>query len=122
MLLLARSVRRRNMPGRARPPLARTRPARPPGLAQLSGGHHRQFGRMAVAAQASHSGAQIERAERNRALLRWWLYVVLAFLLAIFLVGGATRLTGSGLSITEWQPIHGVVPPVSDAEWQEEFA
>ena len=77
---------------------------------------------MAVAAQASHSGAQIERAERNRALLRWWLYVVLAFLLAIFLVGGATRLTGSGLSITEWQPIHGVVPPVSDAEWQEEFA
>ena len=41
---------------------------------------------------------------------------------ALFLVGGATRLTDSGLSITEWQPIHGVVPPLNDAEWQEEFA
>ena len=37
------------------------------------------------------------------------------------LVGGATRLTESGLSITEWKPIHGVIPPLTDAEWQEEF-
>jgi cytochrome c oxidase assembly protein subunit 15 len=37
-------------------------------------------------------------------------------------VGGATRLTNSGLSITEWQPIHGVVPPLNETEWQEEFA
>jgi cytochrome c oxidase assembly protein subunit 15 len=37
------------------------------------------------------------------------------------LVGGATRMTGSGLSITEWKPIHGVIPPLNDAEWQEEF-
>ncbi len=37
-------------------------------------------------------------------------------------VGGATRLTHSGLSITEWQPIHGVIPPLNAAEWQEEFA
>jgi cytochrome c oxidase assembly protein subunit 15 len=36
-------------------------------------------------------------------------------------VGGATRLTGSGLSITEWQPILGVVPPVSEAAWQDAF-
>src|SRR4029077_11469429 len=37
-------------------------------------------------------------------------------------VGGATRLTGSGLSITEWKPIMGVVPPLSDADWQDALA
>ena len=37
------------------------------------------------------------------------------------MVGGATRMTGSGLSITEWKPIHGVIPPLNQAEWQEEF-
>jgi len=42
-------------------------------------------------------------------------------IVAMVLVGGATRLTESGLSITEWQPIHGVIPPANDAEWQEEF-
>ncbi|CAN7703210.1 COX15/CtaA family protein [Mesorhizobium sp. LjNodule214] len=57
----------------------------------------------------------------NRALVRGWLYVVLLVLFALVLVGGATRLTESGLSITEWQPIHGVIPPLNDAEWQEEF-
>ena len=54
-------------------------------------------------------------------LVRGWLYVVLLVLFALVLVGGATRLTDSGLSITEWQPIHGVIPPLNDAEWQEEF-
>jgi cytochrome c oxidase assembly protein subunit 15 len=57
----------------------------------------------------------------NRALLRVWLYCVVVVLFALFLVGGATRLTHSGLSITEWQPIHGVVPPLNQAEWQQEF-
>ncbi len=58
----------------------------------------------------------------NRAMLRGWLYAVLVMLVALVLVGGATRLTDSGLSITEWKPIHGVIPPLNDAEWQEEFA
>ncbi len=62
-----------------------------------------------------------ERETRNRFLVRTWLYVVLVVLLALFLVGGATRLTGSGLSITEWKPIHGVIPPLNEAEWLEEF-
>jgi cytochrome c oxidase assembly protein subunit 15 len=62
------------------------------------------------------------REASNRALVRGWLYVVLAVLMALFLVGGATRLTDSGLSITEWKPIHGVIPPLSEAEWQEELA
>jgi cytochrome c oxidase assembly protein subunit 15 len=63
-----------------------------------------------------------DRTLRNRALVRGWLYVILAVLFALVLVGGATRLTESGLSITEWKPIHGVIPPLNDAEWQEEFA
>ncbi len=50
-----------------------------------------------------------------------WLFAVSAFVFAMVVVGGATRLTGSGLSITEWQPILGVVPPLSDAAWQDAF-
>ena len=48
-----------------------------------------------------------------------WLFAVAALVFVMVSVGGATRLTGSGLSITEWQPIMGVVPPMSDAAWQE---
>lgn len=59
---------------------------------------------------------------RDRALIRWWLLAVALLVVAMVLVGGATRLTDSGLSITEWKPIHGVIPPLSAAEWQEEFA
>ncbi|TIL90895.1 MAG: heme A synthase [Mesorhizobium sp.] len=62
-----------------------------------------------------------DRDLRNRALVRGWLYVVLLVLFVLVLVGGATRLTESGLSITEWKPIHGIIPPLNDAEWQEEF-
>jgi len=65
--------------------------------------------------------AAIAREKKNRALLRWWLYLVCAMILAMVVVGGATRLTDSGLSITEWKPIHGVIPPLSAGEWQEEF-
>ncbi|MFI0843210.1 COX15/CtaA family protein [Mesorhizobium sp. IMUNJ 23232] len=65
----------------------------------------------------------IDRARllRNRALVRGWLYVALVVIFAVIVVGGATRLTESGLSITEWKPIHGVIPPLSEAEWQDEF-
>jgi heme a synthase len=51
-----------------------------------------------------------------------WLFLIAAMVFAMVVVGGATRLTGSGLSITEWKPIHGVIPPVSAADWSEEFA
>ncbi|MBP2234895.1 cytochrome c oxidase assembly protein subunit 15 [Sinorhizobium kostiense] len=64
---------------------------------------------------------KIDRAERNRRQIRGWLAVVLFVLFALVLVGGATRLTESGLSITEWKPIHGVIPPLSAEEWEEEF-
>lgn len=61
------------------------------------------------------------RRERDRKAVRIWLGVVVLTLLCLVLVGGATRLTDSGLSITEWKPIHGVIPPLNAAEWQEEF-
>jgi cytochrome c oxidase assembly protein subunit 15 len=59
---------------------------------------------------------------RSGTPVRVWLYLVALMILAMVVVGGATRLTESGLSITEWQPIHGVVPPLNAAEWEEEFA
>lgn len=59
--------------------------------------------------------------ERDRKAVRLWLYAVALVVFALVVVGGATRLTESGLSITEWKPIHGVIPPLSAAEWQEEF-
>ena len=58
---------------------------------------------------------------RDRTLVRRWLYGVLAMLLALVVVGGATRLTDSGLSITEWEPIHGAIPPLNLAEWEAEL-
>jgi cytochrome c oxidase assembly protein subunit 15 len=53
--------------------------------------------------------------------VRRWLWWVATLLIAIVLVGGLTRLTGSGLSITEWRPITGVLPPLSENEWLAEF-
>jgi cytochrome c oxidase assembly protein subunit 15 len=57
---------------------------------------------------------------RTRAI-RLWLYAVAALVLVMVLVGGATRLTESGLSITEWQPVTGALPPLSEGQWQAEF-
>ena len=51
-----------------------------------------------------------------------WLFVVAALVLLMIVVGGATRLTDSGLSITQWRPVTGALPPLSDAAWQAEFA
>lgn len=53
--------------------------------------------------------------------LAHWLFVVAALVFAIVIVGGITRLTESGLSITEWKPIRGIIPPLNAAEWQAEF-
>ncbi len=52
----------------------------------------------------------------------WWLLIVAAMVFAMILVGGATRLTESGLSIVEWKPISGTIPPLSDEAWEAEFA
>lgn len=50
-----------------------------------------------------------------------WLYIGVIMLVLQIVIGGITRLTESGLSITEWKPITGVMPPMSDAQWQIEF-
>jgi heme a synthase len=50
-----------------------------------------------------------------------WLLLVWAMILAMVVVGGITRLTGSGLSIVEWQPVTGVLPPLNDDAWLELF-
>jgi heme a synthase len=50
-----------------------------------------------------------------------WLFVCCALIFAMVVMGGVTRLTHSGLSITEWQPIVGTLPPVTDAQWSEVF-
>lgn len=52
----------------------------------------------------------------------WWLVAMAGLLFAMVIVGGATRLTDSGLSITEWRPVTGAVPPLSAAAWEAEFA
>ena len=59
--------------------------------------------------------------DRSRRAIRTWLLAVAALVFAMVLVGGATRLTESDLSIVEWQPVAGALPPLSAAEWQAQF-
>ena len=61
-------------------------------------------------------------ASARRPLIRAWLYAVAALMVLTLVVGGATRLTESGLSIVEWKPVTGVLPPLSQEAWQAEFA
>ncbi len=67
------------------------------------------------------SVAPLQLQSRRRAI-RVWLLVVAALVFAVAFVGGATRLTGSGLSIVEWRPVTGALPPMSEQAWQAEFA
>ena len=57
-----------------------------------------------------------------RRATRAWLVVLFLLVVAMIVVGGLTRLTDSGLSITEWRPVTGAVPPLDDAAWGAEFA
>ena len=58
--------------------------------------------------------------DRSRAVALW-LFFSAAMVFAMVVIGGVTRLTGSGLSITEWKPIMGAIPPLNAAEWAEAF-
>jgi cytochrome c oxidase assembly protein subunit 15 len=65
----------------------------------------------------------IDKAPKGaRRAIRGWLMLVFALVALMVLVGGATRLTDSGLSITEWKPVTGAIPPMNDADWASEFA
>ena len=66
------------------------------------------------------AAAQTVSLDARRAV-RFWLIAVAGLILLMVLVGGATRLTESGLSITQWKPVTGIVPPLNAAEWQAEF-
>jgi cytochrome c oxidase assembly protein subunit 15 len=62
----------------------------------------------------SHPGEVL----RDRRLLAGWLFALCGMILVMIVLGGVTRLTGSGLSIMEWAPLAGVLPPLSQAEWE----
>ncbi len=61
-------------------------------------------------------------AARSQRPVAVWLFVCAALIFAMVVIGGITRLTESGLSITEWKPVAGALPPLSESAWQEEFA
>ena len=69
---------------------------------------------------AMSSAAKFDRMQADRQIAVW-LFTVAAFVVAMVLVGGLTRLTDSGLSITEWAPIRGAIPPLTQADWLLEF-
>ncbi|MGB7406869.1 MAG: COX15/CtaA family protein, partial [Pontixanthobacter sp.] len=58
----------------------------------------------------------------NPVWLARWLFAVAAVVVVMVIVGGITRLTESGLSITEWKPVTGAIPPLNDAQWRAAFA
>jgi len=76
---------------------------------------------LSVSAEASPIDAAGEPGARTRYPVAAWLLVCCAMVFAMVVIGGVTRLTHSGLSIVEWQPIIGTLPPVNDAQWLETF-
>src|SRR5262249_44375450 len=63
----------------------------------------------------------LEDRRRNDRAVAIWLLAVAAMIFAMVVIGGVTRLTESGLSITEWKPVSGVIPPLDEGAWQREF-
>lgn len=60
-------------------------------------------------------------AKSNERVIAIWLLACAGLIFCMVILGGVTRLTGSGLSMVNWHPIHGVIPPLNEAEWLEEF-
>ena len=75
----------------------------------------------AASVAAPQAGGIDARGLGARAGIRVWLMVLFALVVVMIAVGGLTRLTDSGLSITEWKPISGALPPMNDAAWAAEF-
>ncbi len=74
-------------------------------------------------AQAAPVGGMIDGAGTGaRGAVRLWVIVIFLLVAAMVLVGGMTRLTDSGLSITEWRPVMGALPPMNPGDWAGEFA
>ena len=66
----------------------------------------------------ANAAVAMDRSDADR-MVQAWLATIAALVLLMIIVGGATRLTDSGLSITEWQPILGAIPPLTEAHWLE---
>jgi cytochrome c oxidase assembly protein subunit 15 len=79
--------------------------------------------RVSMAVAASTEGMPLAGLPHTNSLsaVRTWIYVLAALVIAMVAVGGATRLTGSGLSITEWRPVTGAIPPLTEQAWRVEF-
>jgi cytochrome c oxidase assembly protein subunit 15 len=77
---------------------------------------------MSSATILANAGKATPVPTRHARALKVWLAALAALIVAMILVGGATRLTDSGLSITEWKPIVGAIPPLSESDWNEAFA
>ncbi len=67
------------------------------------------------------SAEATDRQVAARRSIAIWLFVICGLVAGMVVVGGATRLTDSGLSITEWKPVTGAIPPLSQEVWEEEF-
>lgn len=67
------------------------------------------------------SSRKLQYVENSARWISSWLFFVFCLVIAMIVMGGATRLTNSGLSITEWLPIRGAIPPLSEAAWLTEF-
>ncbi len=78
-------------------------------------------GETRIVEMTATSSFSVPHAASNRWLIASWLYCVAALILIMVVVGGATRLTDSGLSITEWKPLLGAIPPLNLADWQVAF-
>lgn len=76
---------------------------------------------MSLAADSAALATSYPVVPDRLAAVRRWLWAVIGLVFVMVLVGGATRLTGSGLSITEWRPVTGAIPPLTDAAWALEF-
>src|SRR5919112_5380761 len=79
--------------------------------------------RVSMAVAASTEGVSLAREPQTQSLapVRAWIFLLAALVVAMVAVGGATRLTGSGLSITEWRPVTGAIPPLTEQAWLIEF-
>jgi cytochrome c oxidase assembly protein subunit 15 len=87
--------------------------ARSCGVSSLEGRGHGRY--------PAPMSAVTDRERAARPLIRAWLWFAAFLVFAMVIVGGATRLTDSGLSITEWQPLLGAIPPLTEADWLRAF-
>ena len=62
-----------------------------------------------------------DTSKRNKRTVATWLLICCALVFAMVVLGGVTRLTGSGLSMVDWRPVTGVLPPLGESEWQQVF-